>query len=401
MKTALVVFFNPKEKPDFEYLTKLSQVFYSGGVQVDKIEMLSNTDDLGFKRRLTELKDVYDLVVATDGENVKVDVKKIVSEMFDTELLENQNAKKFLDAVKTASGINYSDDYAVIPLSSTVIPNIEGAYQGFMLDDEKVTLAVLPNVYEQFLTACGKYVIPYVENKYNVKAKRQLLKFIGDRNLLNKTLMQAEQLFGSDFKATVTNVNGDYTIDLLFKGNAITESANVVRYIVSELKDDIYAEFETTPESRLFDLLKLKKLKLSVAESFTGGRLASSMIKNSGVSEFFYEGIVAYSNKSKIERLGVEKEDLARSGAVSSIVAYQMCAGLLRKGDCDIAIATTGIAGPKSDDTDKPVGLCYIAVGLKDGVHTYKYNFNGTREQITEQARNVALGLAIKKLKKI
>ena len=151
----------------------------------------------------------------------------------------------------------------------------------------------------------------------------------------------------------------------------------------------------------MFDLLKLKKLKLSVAESFTGGRLASSMIKNSGVSEFFYEGIVAYSNKSKIERLGVDKEDLRRSGAVSSIVAYQMCAGLLRKGDCDIAIATTGIAGPKSDDTDKPVGLCYIAVGLKDGVHTYKYNFNGTREQITEQARNVALGLAIKKLKKI
>jgi hypothetical protein len=71
--------------------------------------------------------------------------------------------------------------------------------------------------------------------------------------------VQAEQLFGSNFKATVTNVNGDYTIDLLFKDNGITESANVVRYIVGELKDDIYAEFETTPESRLFDLLKLKK----------------------------------------------------------------------------------------------------------------------------------------------
>lgn len=401
MKTALVVFFTPKEKPDFEYLTKISQVFYTGGLQVDKVEMLSTTDDLGFKRRLTELKDAYDLVVIGDGEKVKVDVKSIVSEVFDTELLENQNAKRFLDAIKTTSGIDYTDDYAVIPLGSTVIPNLVGAYQGFMIDDEKMTLAVLPSDCEQFSTACAKYVIPYVETKYNVKAKRQLLKFIGDKNQLNKTLKQAEQLFGSDFITTVIDVNGDCTIDLLFKDNAVKESSNVVRYIVGELKDDIYAEFETTPESRLFDLLKLKKIKLSVAESFTGGRLASSMIKNSGVSEFFHEGIVAYSNQSKIERLGVDKEDLSRSGAVSSIVAYQMCAGLLRKGDCDMAIATTGIAGPKSDNTSKPVGLCYIAVGLKDGVHTYKYNFKGTREQITEQARNVALGLAIKKLKKI
>ncbi len=401
MKTALIVFFNSKEKHDFEYLTQISNVFYSGGVDVDKIEILSLTDDLGFKRRLTELKDIYDLVVVADGEKVKLDLKKIVSEVFDTELLENPNAKKFLDAVKTASGIDYSDEYAVIPLSSTVIPNIEGPYQGFMIDDEKMTLAVLPREAEQFSTACGKYVIPYVENKYNVKAKRQLLKFIGDKSQLNKVLKQAEQLFGSEFSVTVTDENGDCSIDLLFKNNAIKESSNVIRFIVGELKDDIYAEFETTLEGRLFDLLKLKNLKLSVAESFTGGRLASGMIKNSGVSEFFHEGIVAYSNKSKIERLGVQKEDLARSGAVSSIVAYQMCAGLLRKGNCDIAIATTGIAGPKSDNTEKPVGLCYIAVGMSDGVHTYKYNFNGTREQITEQAKNVALGLAIKKLKKI
>ena len=401
MKTALVVFFNPKERPDFEYLNKISQVFYSGGIQIDKVEMLSITDDLGFKRRLTELKDVYDLLVIGDGENVKIDVKDIVCQVFDTELMENQNAKKFLDAVKTASGVDYSDSYAVIPLSSTVIPNIEGPYQGFMIDDDNITLAVISTEYQQFSTACGKYVIPYIENKYNVKSKRQLLKFIGDKNQLNKTLKQAEQLFGSDFKVTVIDNNGDCTIDLLFKGNAIKESSNVVRFLVGELKDDIYAEFDTTPDSRLFDLLKLKKLKLSVAESFTGGRIASSMIRNSGVSEFFHEGIVSYSNKSKIDRLGVDKEDLARSGAVSSIVAYQMCAGLLRKGDCDIAVATTGIAGPKSDNTSKPVGLCYIAVGMKDGVHTYKYNFTGTREQITEQAKNVALGLVIKKLKKI
>ena len=97
----------------------------------------------------------------------------------------------------------------------------------------------------------------------------------------------------------------------------------------------------------------------------------------------------------------MREKDLSSEGAVSSVVAYQMAAGLLKDGDCDIAISTTGIAGPKSDDTDKPVGLCYIAVGMKNGVHTYRYRLSGTREQITETAKNTALFLAIKKLKNI
>jgi nicotinamide-nucleotide amidase len=89
-----------------------------------------------------------------------------------------------------------------------------------------------------------------------------------------------------------------------------------------------------------------------------------------------------------------------REGAVSAVVAYQMAVGLLKDG-ADIAISTTGIAGPKSDDTAKPVGLTYIAVGMKDGVHTYRYKFDGTREEITERAKNTALFLAIKKLKSL
>ena len=101
-----------------------------------------------------------------------------------------------------------------------------------------------------------------------------------------------------------------------------------------------------------------------------------------------------------MDRLGVKADDLRREGAVSSIVAYQMAVGLLKEG-CDLAIATTGIAGPKSDDTKKPVGLCYIAIGTRDGVHTYKFNLSGTREQITERAKNTAMFLAIKRIKKI
>ena len=172
-----------------------------------------------------------------------------------------------------------------------------------------------------------------------------------------------------------------------------------MRFLIQELKENIYAEFDTSLSERVFDLLKLKKLKLSVAESFTAGRVASAIISNSGASEFVHEGIVSYSNQSKLSRLNVDKGDLIKNGAVSSVVAYHMAVGLLKTGECDVAISTTGIAGPKSDNTEKPVGLCYIAIGMKDGVHTYKYNLSGNREEITETAKNTALFLTIKKLK--
>ena len=145
--------------------------------------------------------------------------------------------------------------------------------------------------------------------------------------------------------------------------------------------------------------MRLRKVKLSLAESFTGGRVVAEIIKNSGASAYVNEGLVPYSNQSKIKRLGVQSKDLDSQGAVSAVVAYQMALGLLKEGNCDMAICTTGIAGPNSDDTDKPVGLCYIAVGMKDGIHTYRNRLSGTREQITETAKNTALFLAIKKLK--
>ena len=78
-----------------------------------------------------------------------------------------------------------------------------------------------------------------------------------------------------------------------------------------------------------------------------------------------------------------------------------MAAGLIASGDCDISVATTGLAGPKSDRTELPVGLAYIAIGLKEKVYVYRYRFEGTREEITETAINYALFLAYRQLKNL
>ncbi len=141
-------------------------------------------------------------------------------------------------------------------------------------------------------------------------------------------------------------------------------------------------------ENELVELLKARELKISVAESFTGGGVARRITSVSGASAVYFEGLNTYNEQSKIKRLGVLKQTLDEYGAVSKETAYEMVCGLLNTGDCDVAITTTGLAGPGSDASGKLVGLCYLGVGIKNEVCVYEYLFKGNRQEITEQAIN-------------
>ena len=193
---------------------------------------------------------------------------------------------------------------------------------------------------------------------------------------------------------------GDLAIEVTNDGS-IDKSTyqKAYRELVIALNDYIYAMEDISLCERLFQLLKLRKATVSVAESFTGGGISKRLVEMPGISEVYFEGLNTYSNKSKIERLGVKEETLKRYGAVSPQTAYEMAYGLLETGNCNLSIATTGIAGPKSDGTKKPVGLLYIAVGDEVDISVYEYNLKGSRQFITETAINIALFLAFKKLK--
>ncbi len=399
MKTALIFFRDCNKVFNAEYYAIISACFENAGVDISGMEILSHTDDITFKRRLSEFKDTVDNLIVFDSPELKFDLKGILSEVMDAPMVENDSARQFLDAVIKDEGKSYSDSYALMPIEATVIPNLRGAEQGFILDEKNFTLAVLPMALRESKPMCERYVLPYIEKKSGGRKKRFVLKYFGDRKPLDDTFERAKSDFEGKFVGSITEFNGDFTIEMSFLEDGY--SNDVVRYIVGELKENIYAECDSSLGERLFDLLRLKNLKLSTAESFTAGRVVSSVLCNSGASAFVHEGVVSYSNESKMERLGVKREDLIREGAVSSVVAYQMCASLIKSGNCDVAIATTGIAGPNSDNTAKPVGLCYIAVGMKNGVHTYKYQLKGNREEITETAKNTALFLAIKILKNL
>jgi nicotinamide-nucleotide amidase len=130
-------------------------------------------------------------------------------------------------------------------------------------------------------------------------------------------------------------------------------------------------------------------LRLVVAESLTGGLLASEIAAVPGASQVFLGGVVAYATAAKHQILGVPRDLLHNQGAVDPEVATAMCRGIISKfaSSSDIprekivAIATTGVAGPDTQD-GKPVGLVYVAIGLGEAVQVSSYNFEGDRAAV-------------------
>ncbi len=176
---------------------------------------------------------------------------------------------------------------------------------------------------------------------------------------------------------------------------------DLIRFAVETLETSLYALGDATLEEQVVSLLKLRGRRLSIAESFTGGGLAKRIVSVPGASEVYFEGLNTYNELSKIKRLGVSPQTIQKYGAVSEQTAYEMALGLLNTGDCDISVATTGLAGPNSDGSGLPVGLCFIAVGTRERIRIYQYVFDGSRKDITEKAINYALYLIYKQLKDI
>ena len=151
--------------------------------------------------------------------------------------------------------------------------------------------------------------------------------------------------------------------------------------VTEALRDCTYAYEDITLPKRVTQLLLAQNKTLGVAESFTGGAIASSLVHFPGVSESFKESVVCYSNEVKRRRLHITPETIEAHGAVSIETAYEMAVGLLMDGGYDYVVATTGNAGPTSEKPGE-VGLCYIAVGDRENVHIYRYIFTGDRDEV-------------------
>jgi len=150
----------------------------------------------------------------------------------------------------------------------------------------------------------------------------------------------------------------------------------------------------------LINLLIRRKIKISIAESCTGGLLASAITSISGASKIFNLGLITYSNQAKIKILKVNKNIIKRFGAVSYECCYAMVNNLSKISKANINVSITGIAGPKGGTKKKPVGLVYIGVKKGNKIEINKYLFKSKKRPLIQKATvKKALNLVLRATK--
>lgn len=151
-------------------------------------------------------------------------------------------------------------------------------------------------------------------------------------------------------------------------------------------------------EARVGEVLRQRDLTLALAESCTGGLIASLVTDVPGSSDYFMASLVTYANSSKVALLGVSERTLREHGAVSEEAAREMASGARKVTGADVGLSATGIAGPGGATSRKPVGLVHFALDVRGEVTADKVVFPGDRQAVKRAAAEHALGMLIDRL---
>jgi len=158
---------------------------------------------------------------------------------------------------------------------------------------------------------------------------------------------------------------------------------DLVKRTLDILQEHVYAHQSQSLQEAVLGLLHARGQALSVAESFTGGALSASLVAIKGASSVFKEGIVAYTDSSKMKRLQVDPKILKRFSAVSFETVYEMAAHVLMESGADYCIATTGYADESVVDPERK-GYFFVAVGSNKGIHLYEHAYGGNRSEVIQ-----------------
>ncbi len=181
---------------------------------------------------------------------------------------------------------------------------------------------------------------------------------------------------------------GGIDIVVTYEGDRGKEIQNILEE--SALAPYIWQFGDLSVEELIIKIAKEKKKTIAVAESCTGGKIASRLTDISGSSEVFLGGVVSYSNECKMKVLQVQKETLDQYGAVSDPTASQMAKGVKELLNADLSISTTGIAGPTGGTPEKPVGTISIGQSYQN-TESKTYQFHGDRARLKNYFTQVAL----------
>lgn len=200
----------------------------------------------------------------------------------------------------------------------------------------------------------------------------------------------------ADLSVTYLTEHRDTAVYARSENPASVEQFTLMLY--QKAGEAVYSDRDESLESCALELLRLRKKRVCVSESLTGGLISDRIVRLPGASEVFFEGMVTYHNDSKAARLGVEERTLRNFGAVSEGTAYEMCRGLMATGKADYALSTTGIAGPGGGTNLKPVGTVFIGVANAENIVVFKHCFAGTREEVRQLSASYALWYLIRRI---
>lgn len=333
-----------------------------------------------------------DIVIMTGGlgptqddltkETVAVAVNRKLE--LDQESLDKMTA--FFDRLnRTMTQNNVKQAY--LPEGSIIIRNKNGTAPGCIIEEGDKVIIMLPGPPSEMIPMFEDSVMPYFANKSEFRLVSRFLRIFGIGesaiedmliDLIDAQTNPTIAPYAKDGEVTL-RITARYEKDSTKEEDIITPVEDEIR---RRLGDAVYSNENRNLEEVAAKLLMESRLTLALAESCTGGLLAAKLTEIPGISAVFDRAIVTYSNRSKVEVLGVKQNTLDQYGAVSEQTAKEMAEGVRKASSTDLGISVTGIAGPDGGTLEKPVGLVYIALAHKNGVTVKKLELWGNRNRI-------------------
>lgn len=353
------------------------------------------------------------VVIITGGLGPTKDdiTKHTLANMFGSKLVYNDTEGEHVRQLLARRGIEFTElnrGQAMLPECCTVLHNAHGTAPGMWFDTPKGGVVVsLPGVPFEMEHLMEDEVIPRLKARFELQS-------IVHRTLITRGI--PESLLAARIEAwedalpkylhlaylpapNVVRLRlSAYDVD---KEQATTEIEAQFDKLRNLIGDNIVGYEGSTLEALVHDILIQRGKTLAVAESCTGGVIASKFTAMAGASNYFLGGVVAYANEAKRDILGVSMDDIECFGAVSEVVALEMAEGARRITGADYAIATTGIAGPTGGSKQKPVGTVWMAIATPEGSRAVMRNSGTDRGQIISRASAYAIEMLYEEIKKL
>jgi nicotinamide-nucleotide amidase len=340
------------------------------------------------------------IVLVTGGIGPTKDdiTKKTLCKFFNTPLIFDEKTLENIAEVLKGFGRGLNEltrSQAYIPQNCTVIQNRMGTAPVTWFETGGKVLVSMPGVPYEMKDSMREEILPRLKAFFHPD-DTILHRTFWVKNYSESQLSMRLETFENELPPSVKlaylPTSGLIRLRLTGKGINNEELSQQMeeqrKKLLTCLGKDIVSEVDDNLENILDSRLKETNLTLALAESCTGGKLASLITAIPGCSSYFKGGIVCYSNQIKQDLLGVDSSLLTAYGAVSQQVVETMAAGVCRTFNVDCAIAISGIAGPGGGTSDKPVGTVWIAVSCNGRIQSQKYHFTQNRESNILRACN-------------